>query len=122
MLLQEIKILCYNYSLRKINIIDDELSEDTYRIKAISICLEKNNLTHVKIGLYIEALSLTEEHCNFFIENNDYIYKIVVLSDLITTEQILLFRKMERHSIKIKVVFKLFNSQTTITYIKFIFR
>ncbi|MDR1181307.1 MAG: hypothetical protein LBL13_04960 [Bacteroidales bacterium] len=121
-MLIEVKTICHKYSLRKVNIIDDELINDLHRIDVIKSYLNNNNLSHVKIGLLLDRRLITNENMNFIISRADYINKIIITSDLITSEFVLLLKKIRRYNIKIKVQFCLFNEGINIEYIRYVLK
>lgn len=108
----EIITLCRKFSLRKINIIHLDLIPN--EIEKIQALLKENTLDYVRLGIYMTSSSLTDKMCDYLIEKRGLLYKIIILSDVMTYDQLTKFHKLKEYKIKTKVIFALFHEQATI--------
>lgn len=120
LLKKEINVLCCVYKIRKINLIDDSFITNKNKFKEMIKYLEENNLSYVQFGLYINESMITNENCFFISNNKQFIYKVVIEVEIVKKEHILFIRDLMKQKIKVKVNFKLFNSEIDTEYVKFI--
>ncbi|MDR0919510.1 MAG: hypothetical protein LBM93_09760 [Oscillospiraceae bacterium] len=119
-ILKEIKTICTKYNLKKCNIIDNIISNNLKCIDEIKLFLDNNNLSQVKLGLFIDSSVITENNIEFIRKRINYIYKVVISSSTISQDHINFIKNLTDDGFRVKVLFSLFNDGITIEYIQYL--